>query len=782
MKRIFTREQYLSQYKKHYSVNEMIESDVNWGDSLVGRMINSVLRKAEIGYNLMRMKNIIALLKNRFETMHDDVQLSELPEIEKITIEVSIRLQTISKKIVSGSETKKIISLVIEAETELADYKEIEGVDVIIQKLGEYKTFLLDGVEVSDVADSLGVAPERLQLQAAEVGEESGDEKKTKEVGVDHQLGDGEKKPLEIGDGGSTEVSKKTEKGGRLPAPSEIKIEQIGEYVPKYKTHIEALKSEFQKVSEEAMKISPNLPDGYASKSNEYKSNFQKKFKSQSQKKINALALQLHPDVSEDKDKMANRMGRESVTALFHILENIKKKYFDVNALNELWSYVEKLTNLHNDIRKWENDLNTLCKNSPDKNSCDDEVDDEMKNKLQTNEKNFKNLSNYRKFYEKKVGIEITTEEMTSKFEEIFTEDIIAKFTITKEKATTLKKYERSGNLVMKNPDHIIEIVRLFKRAYRIHTTSVIQSGRTNGKVSNSVFREYENLGSGQGTPDNPGSGPWRNIKLYDAWENAVFDILADNKYKTTIFSDDCKFTFVSGDTTVESDKKLGKILLNFITKLLADSKMYTGSGALPTFLKEYFGLTVDLSDTAMTSNGKSDNDVNSSVIENIVKTKIRYENQRNLSKVMGGSDSVFEWMSKLKADTSSLPKGFSFRIKSNDSWFYFLVAHQTTQATYFYYLKRFAFDTVNIEIDEQYSRDALRLAVFFDGGKKLRYVNIDGKQVKEEDNISIDDVEILVDLHGKLFTKLKVKSPSVIKDFSSTTSMNLMNSINGSK
>jgi len=733
MRRVYTREQYLSQYKKHYSVNEMIENDVNWGDSLVGRLFNSILRKGEIGYNMMRMKNIIKLLKNKFEVMNDDVQLSDLPAKEKITIHVAARLHMLSEKIVSGSSYKKIIQLVVEAEEALDQVKDQEGVDVVYEKLGEYKTFLLDGVKEEggeesdfDASKALGQgdAPDIDKSKVKELGEETGD-------------------PLEL--------------------PRNLTLELIPKYIERYKQAIQKVKQEMQKDAEEAKKIP------VAKKKVKDTKEFKKMYRQ--------IAKYIHSDYRNNDASIISTIGDDKAK---EILQKVTKAYQDNDeeAMKGLWEKMEILVKKHKTIKEYEKVLNELTSKQKDaQNGNSDKTkligdgSDNGKEVQVQKETRMSHLSGYVKFYEKKVGVEVTTEEMKSKFEEIFTQDVIAEFTITKEKVTEFKKYERSPKLVMRNPDHIIEIVRLFKRAYRLHTTSVIPSGRTGGKVSNRVFREYENLGSNSGgSPEQPGPGPWRNVKLYDQWENAVMDILADNRYKTTIFSDECEFHFESDGSTVKSGKKSGKILLNFITKLLADSKMYTGSGALPTFLKEYFGLTVDLSDTAMTHKGKSDNDVVQEVSNKIVKTKVKYVDQRNVGELSGLS--LFDWFEKLKNESTKLPNGIAFRIKSKGEWVYFVLAKQKKDVIYFYYLSRFGFDMTNIEIKEEYSRSQLYLSIFFDGGSKMRYVNVNGKTTKENDKLSLDDVEVLVDLHGKLFKKLRVLGGV---DFESTSGINVM-------
>jgi len=134
------------------------------------------------------------------------------------------------------------------------------------------------------------------------------------------------------------------------------------------------------------------------------------------------------------------------------------------------------------------------------------------------------------------------------------------------------KTAEESKNKIKEIPfGHIIEVVKLFNQAYKIYTTLVIPSGRSGGKVSNSVFREYTNMGSGNSSPDTPGSGPWRNNKMFDKFEGAILDIIKDDEYKK-IFDKDTSINMGDGRKL----KGGGKVLLKFINDLLdGDTKLY---------------------------------------------------------------------------------------------------------------------------------------------------------------------------------------------------------------
>ena len=75
MKRILTREQYLDTIRsQNYSnftgipkTNEAFANDVNWGDSWVGRLINSIARKVKVKFNLKRIDSLSKRLKDLFD-------------------------------------------------------------------------------------------------------------------------------------------------------------------------------------------------------------------------------------------------------------------------------------------------------------------------------------------------------------------------------------------------------------------------------------------------------------------------------------------------------------------------------------------------------------------------------------------------------------------------------------------------------------------------------------------------------------------------------------------
>ncbi len=270
--------------------------------------------------------------------------------------------------------------------------------------------------------------------------------------------------------------------------------------------------------------------------------------------------------------------------------------------------------------------------------------------------------TNFSKIFEKNQY----SDQIKEKFDEIFTTEIRSYFEISDSRKTEIEgsiKERPAGQLVFTDADPIIEIVRLFNRAWRIHTPGVIPSGRGGGRVSNSVFREYENLGDSSGTPDTPGSGPYRNIELFDKWNEAVQDILSDTKYRP-IFSEDAVFRFVNEETGQEGDpvEKGGKTLLKFINELLSDSKMYK-KGAMNNFITEYFKLS-EKQASSIQPLIPGDGDQNAKVVDGIKETEVVYK-QIDAVKSLTGGDLHKIFIGPNRSDFENL--SFRAKIKLDD-------------------------------------------------------------------------------------------------------------------
>ena len=146
------------------------------------------------------------------------------------------------------------------------------------------------------------------------------------------------------------------------------------------------------------------------------------------------------------------------------------------------------------------------------------------------------------------------------------------------------------NNIVIRGLDPIIEIVKVFNRAYKLHTKQVIPTGRAGGKVSNKTFQEYTSFGDG--TPDSAGAsgGPYRNNAIFDQWENAVQEIKKQTRFQK-IFRQETTLKTEEGNTI----KDAGRNLLKFMNDMLDGDTLYKtkdSKGKQAEFIEKYFGAT----------------------------------------------------------------------------------------------------------------------------------------------------------------------------------------------
>ena len=123
--------------------------------------------------------------------------------------------------------------------------------------------------------------------------------------------------------------------------------------------------------------------------------------------------------------------------------------------------------------------------------------------------------------------------------------------------------------------DRILRILDIFKQAYRLYAKDVIPSGRPDGRISQSVFREYEYIGTSTNVPEwkenaNPGYGPWADKLVFNKWEDEVMKILQDPKLRKVLAN--TKFASqAEKDTDTEQKQKPGSgiTLFTFIEELI---------------------------------------------------------------------------------------------------------------------------------------------------------------------------------------------------------------------
>lgn len=189
---------------------------------------------------------------------------------------------------------------------------------------------------------------------------------------------------------------------------------------------------------------------------------------------------------------------------------------------------------------------------------------------------------------------------------------------INKLKSFTPEKIDLAYDIV-KKPDPLLKIVRIFELANSIYTTPVIPSGRENGEVWPLTYRRYSYVGTGSpGGPKSPGVGPWVHNPLFKQWKKGVMTMMSKSEFKG-IFKDISnlieKFekdytnfdkVFEQDKFTVSKEKSLStKILSEFFLDILklknqGDFDVYASKA-----INKFFGINVDPSKLKSDNNKK---------------------------------------------------------------------------------------------------------------------------------------------------------------------------------
>lgn len=225
---------------------------------------------------------------------------------------------------------------------------------------------------------------------------------------------------------------------------------------------------------------------------------------------------------------------------------------------------------------------------------------------------------------------------------------------------------ENKEGVIIDGIDPIINIIKLFNRAYKLHTTNTIPGGRSGGEVSRKVYDEYDAFGGGEYGSSEPNAiknGPYRNRKIFNIWEDAVLGIMSERKFQP-IFSKDTKIRV--GDKMYPGK---GVALRQFMTDMLDGEKLYK-KGAQKQFLDKYFGDVEGVknlgdSDTSYKDKkGKLDSETNSEISEKIptpsykffeyneVEDKIDNKLRGRIIKLKSGDSTIYGFIQEIDGDS----------------------------------------------------------------------------------------------------------------------------------
>jgi hypothetical protein len=804
MRKLLTRESYLNDLKTNYyskytgigTINEEAPfvNDLPWGDTHIGRMINSFARKAKIKMNLTRISGLTNRLKSIFDDMVETGSLEFTDDsISMLFIEISTLLSELKKSVEDEEEVDLIISTTQQLINLVTKYN-FDEKEIMLKALNEFLDFLksLKKGQIDDDSDDESLKPEEIEKkkkfdEVYMIGKSFlqsvvslHDDIKMNVVRFkEKEFGQSVNRQTQFDKLKYNEIKTKYEK-----AQQKDKLSLLRQLVQMCENGLDAAKSkkdkaaitqfenEFNKYS--GILIGMERDSRNKPQSSTTTSKLNKPGDSVGIKKLTKVNASLEIESLDDSifEEANPSSGIANVEEGESNAKNAWRKVINAYNQSKIATFIPQIEQLLNtttkgdkeNLKKAKDNILKICKQCVlNKSTVGKPItfDQLIKEDVNINDvsksislfgrillaykedlgltgsygRASKSINNFVNSFVKLEKVFSTIKEekietkkeslinsynsfimmfeknefsdkIKEKFNEIFTDDVTKHFNVTKERMSEIEnsiKEREGGQLVFNSADPIIEIVRLFNRAWRIHTPGVIPSGRTGGRVSNSVFREYENLGDGAGTPDQPGSGPYRNIELFEKWNEAVQDILSDTKYRP-IFSDKAIFRFINEETGKEGDpiERGGKTLLKFINELLSDSKMYR-KGAMNNFITEYFKLSETQQNTlgGLTSPGfgndlKNNNEVTDSIVVSDVIFK-KMEQVKSLDPF--GNDLWKAFNSRTANEFEKLAFRISVKAEKEDVTYYCVYLKTDTGYPLFLFSKKnFPFDLTKVK------------------------------------------------------------------------------------
>lgn len=445
-------------------------NDINWGDSLVGRMFSSISRRFTTNYSINKIGNIAENIESEFDALLASGAIKETDKEDEFNFfKISYLLGELKRVIDEDSKKDKVL----------------ENVENLVDFLSEIREFKNDKAGLKqELEDSLSEFEE--YLKSIDDKEDTDEEDKEK-----------------------TDLNK------------ELTTKQLSkmlyDLVDSMKNIYESLDSkgllkdtDDDDIDDKTKTVSKYI---FGGKGDESKSLTKDKF----------VELFKYLKLEKSKDKFISLIKK--IKTMFSDKVNEESNYDD----NFLTSFAKSVVDFGKKTLSLENENldRNILKHIKDFNKS-------LKNiinlEVETNESNKKLLMGYRQFMV--INEKSNTGKEIKEF--FYNNIVIDNWVVDEEKVEDIKKTveDSSKNIKEVDLDPILSIVKLFNKAFKVYTTMTIPSSRSGGKVSNRVFRRYTKLSGTSGTPDNPGVGPFKINKVFDKFEDKIQDIIRDEKYR----------------------------------------------------------------------------------------------------------------------------------------------------------------------------------------------------------------------------------------------------------
>lgn len=722
MKYLNNREEFLKrsikkidEYKKYEpieSINEDVENsgpfanDIPWGDSLLGRLINSTIRKAKIGANLVRIKGVVRRLKDAFDEIlgtSASSKLSEEDQKELTRLKVYTFLDNLQKAVENEENVGEIKNLTKAAIKDIESFEDFDGKAELLDQLEKFSKFL------EQFKDDEG--GEATGGEEGEEGKGEGEEGKGEGEGKEGE-GEGasaDKKSAEslypvmvknlkalglilanyknvkiVGVNKIPDLAASNQRAGTYITKAGDTVDKIvaNTEVNKKKFTADVLRQKNQKVLSpfpknnqtlkpglvlvmeramifEAVPGTNNQPGGSQDRGNikggeDHLTQAFTKLKKDIEVLISAKEKGIGVDtnfIKEITSKAVDSNTKNQIKALYveinrylvgdkkatiqekdplykESLEIITDKNKRVVVAEKMARFTKRalqfdkeglyggLGDLTKPLQDYVETIKQLMQMAPVEPKKEEKKPEEGKKEEVKKESH---LFRYDRFItmlkeadeeggegdkkdDKEKGVGAPDVMTTSqKIKDYWQKNIdIKEYVIEKTEAIKMKEKfdklekEQGDSIQIQGIDPVLDVVKCFNRAYKIHTTQVIPSGRSGGRVSNSVFMEYTSFGGG--SPDSAGKsgGPYRNNAIFNQWEDAVLNIMRDKTYQR-IFN--VGTTLQVGNEVIE---KAGSNLRKFMSDMLDGEELYKGgdgkgeAGQQAKFLDKYFNYKVE--------------------------------------------------------------------------------------------------------------------------------------------------------------------------------------------
>lgn len=633
MRYLNNRYDFLDRYNK---VNEgtrsgPFENDIPWGDSLVGRLIMATIRKSSIAINVTRIDKLTERLKEQFSYMVDGsmVDMSN----EKVATDISkttifALLKELKDGVDSGKDNETLISLTDSTivEVEKAEIDEAKKTKLVDQ-LNKFKEFLKNQPKESgEVVDDKSKYPLMIKNQKA-LSLILSNYSKVK-LGVELKT---QPKPVAT----ETATSKPEVKTTTAPAET-VKPAPATKPAPKpelvktgphagFFNKSEKIQSfgDFAKILE-ADRTNPlgNKPGANIDRNNvtsgeDHVTQSFNKLKKAIEVLISPKEKGIAVDVAFINDLVKNSVNSDSK-------ELIKSLYTEINR----YLVGDKKATLQDKEALYKEGIEVLS----DKNKLvivAEKIARFAKRALQFDGENLygsvgdlkvplKDFVDSMKLLmnEKPSKEEGQDEKTGDSVKDYFYANVdYEPFAVDESERQRIEKEIVASDNAALDYDSVVEVLKLFNRAYKLHTTATIPGGRSGGAVSRSVYNEYTAFGGNSGN-SGTSDGPYRNNKIFDKWEDSVLDILKTKKYQV-LFLKTTKLK-VGGELRDNG----GAIFRKLITDLLDGERLYK-QGAQEKFLKEYFGGDADGKSLETLNN--EDKKANAEVAKEIKEVKLAF-------------------------------------------------------------------------------------------------------------------------------------------------------------